>query len=103
MKLIVVDTEENVHEININKGQTLMRILHEIPNGVSAICGGVMACGTCHVYVDPKCLSILKEPSKEEKHILKTLDHSRDNSRLSCQIYLYPDYDDIKISIAPVD
>lgn len=101
MKLIVTDVAGKLHELEVETEQVLMRVLREMPSGVSAICGGVMACGTCHVYVEPGCLSMFPEPSTTERGVLEALKSFRVNSRLSCQLYLRPDCTELKIAIAP--
>lgn len=74
--------------LDVADGWSLMQAA--VSNGVDGIigeCGGSMACGTCHCYVDPERLASLPPPSDNE---LATLDcvaaERRDNSRLSCQL-----------------
>ena len=55
--------------------------------GIDGDCGGAMACGTCHVYVDPAWVSITGTPvSDSEKDMLSLIDNAQETSRLACQI-----------------
>lgn len=58
---------------------------NDIP-GIDADCGGVCACATCHVFVDPAFLELVGPPGEAEAPMLEFLDEVRTNSRLSCQI-----------------
>ena len=99
LRITAQDGRCTVHEVD--SGQTLMRVLRDMPEGVSGICGGVMACGTCHVYVDDAHLTLLSRPSTAERQMLDSLDSVRSNSRLSCQIYLTSVLKKLALSIAP--
>ena len=57
--------------------------------GIEADCGGLMTCGTCHVYVREPHASALPLPVEDELAMLEfTAAERRPNSRLSCQIVL---------------
>jgi 2Fe-2S ferredoxin len=54
--------------------------------GIEAECGGTLACGTCHVYVEARVPGM---PSHAEEEMLSFLaGERRPNSRLSCQMIL---------------
>ncbi len=58
MALIRVTDRDGVeHEVEGNIGFTLMENLRDLDYGVAAVCGGMCACATCHVYVDPEWLA----------------------------------------------
>ncbi len=65
------------------------------------VCGGCLACATCHVYVDPACLNLLAPQSNDEGDLLDTSSHRRGNSRLSCQIECSAALDGLTVEIAP--
>jgi 2Fe-2S ferredoxin len=77
-------------EIEAAAGTSAMRAA--VMNGLEGIlaeCGGSLACGTCHVYVDPSRLSCLPPPTIAEEEMLDmTASERRPNSRLSCQIVM---------------
>jgi 2Fe-2S ferredoxin len=101
----------NIHLQVVHKGEEL---LLEAPNDmglslmeflkandyeeIEGTCGGMALCASCHVRVlevNPP----LGEQSDDELAILETLPIVYDNSRLSCQIKLNTDLENIKIEI----
>lgn len=99
--LRVVDRDGNEHEVDANTGFTLMENLRDLDYGVGAICGGMCACATCHVYVDQEWLGKLPQAQSDERDLLQDLSTRRDNSRLSCQVKFTPDLAGLKVTIAP--
>ena len=54
--------------------------------GIEGICGGVLSCATCHVYVEEAWLDKLTPPDDEEVLMLEFVREYRTTSRLCCQI-----------------
>lgn len=78
------------HEVNAPQGWSLMEAA--VKNGVPGIdgdCGGVCACATCHVFIEPYWLQHLEEQSSDEGEMLGHSTESSENSRLACQIILH--------------
>ena len=83
----VTDRDGNQHEVEGNTKFTLMENLRDLEYGVAAVCGGMCACATCHVWVDPDWLDKLPPMHSDEKDLLTDLSTYRpEASRLSCQI-----------------
>jgi len=85
-------------------GTSLMQAITE--GGVDevlALCGGVCACATCHVHVDPAHVGRLGPVSEDEDGLLSGSQHRRDQSRLSCQIRLTAEMDGLQVTVAPED
>ena len=99
--LRVVDRDGVEHDVEANPGFTLMENLRDLEYGVAAICGGMCACATCHVYVDPEWLAKLPPAHSDEKDLLGDLSTRQSNSRLSCQIKFSADMAGLKVTIAP--
>ena len=99
--LRVTDRDGNEHEVDANTGFTLMENLRDLDYGVGAICGGMCACATCHVYVNEAWLGKLPEAQSDETDLLRDLSTRRENSRLSCQIKFTPDLAGLQVEIAP--
>ena len=87
-KITYVEINGTRKEIEVKNGTTLMHgaVLNGV-KGIEAECGGNCMCATCHVYIEPSQLSLLKPKSDDEEAMLgSTASPNKENSRLSCQI-----------------
>tara|TARA_B100001996_G_scaffold337604_1_gene289567 strand:- start:1756 stop:2076 length:321 start_codon:yes stop_codon:yes gene_type:complete len=86
-KITFIDHSGEKREVEIEKGLTVMEgaIQNEIP-GITADCGGAMACATCHVYVQEDWFNKLPKIDDGETDMLDMAFEPKKNSRLSCQI-----------------
>lgn len=101
MALIRVTDRDGVeHDVEGNTSFTLMENLRDLDYGVAAVCGGMCACATCHVYVDPEWVAKLPLPQSDELDLVRDLSTHRENSRLSCQIKFTDALAGLKIRIA---
>ena len=75
------------HPVDIAAGESLMRaaVDNGVP-GIDADCGGMCACATCHVFVEPEWVARLAAPSQQEEEMLNFTAERRETSRLACQI-----------------
>lgn len=100
-RISVVDRDGKLHEIEAKPGLKLMEILRELDYGVSAICGGLCSCATCHVFVDDAWVERLPKKQSDEQELLMELsDYQPANSRLSCQIDFTEALSGLKVTIA---
>jgi 2Fe-2S ferredoxin len=53
------------------------------------------------VYVDPAWVDRLPASMSDERELLSELSHTKDNSRLSCQIDFTPELAGLRVTIAP--
>lgn len=85
--IVFIDADGKAEEVEATSGLSLAdaAIAYGI-KGIVGDCGGACACGTCHVYVDPKWLDQLPPVESAESDLLASLDDQRPNSRLACQI-----------------
>ena len=103
-RLSVTDRDGVQTAIEVEDEQSAMEAIRSA--GVAqmlAICGGMCACATCHVYVDPERLGLLPPMGSDEDELLSVLAHRRENSRLACQIRLGPAIADLNVQLAPED
>jgi 2Fe-2S ferredoxin len=101
-KMVVTDRDGNVHEVEGKAGVKVMETLREFDWGVTAICGGLCSCATCHIFVTPDWLARLPAPQGDEKELLVELQHyEAGSSRLSCQVEFTDALDGIELKIAP--
>jgi 2Fe-2S ferredoxin len=101
-KMVVTDRDGNVHEVEGKAGVKVMETLREFDWGVTAICGGLCSCATCHIFVKPEWLARLPALQGDEKELLVELQHYESGtSRLSCQVEFTDALDGIELKIAP--
>jgi len=82
-------------------GQSLMQAAVDANvKGIEADCGGLLTCGTCHVYVREPHASMLPPPSADELAMLEFIASPRQaNSRLSCQVTLTDALDGLTVDL----
>ena len=101
-RLLVIDRDGVERELDAPAGTSLMEPLRDMDEGVTAICGGMCSCATCHVYVDEAWVPKVPAAMSDETDMLKDLSSYRQNtSRLSCQIQLVDALDGLRVAIAP--
>ena len=101
-RMLVTDRDGQLHEIEGQLGVKLMETLREYDYGVTAICGGLCSCATCHVLVEPDWMSRLPPPQSDEKDLLVELQsYDPARSRLSCQVDFTEALDGLPLRVAP--
>lgn len=88
-------------EIDAPSGETLLRIAWDNDIDIEGACGGVMACSTCHLVVDPAWIGRLPPPDEEEADMLDLAWGLTPTSRLGCQIVLTDALDGLVVTLAP--
>ena len=75
------------HDIEVPVGTSIMQgaVNHLVP-GIEGDCGGLCACGTCHVYIPEPFQPITGKAEELEQGMLQFAFDVREQSRLSCQI-----------------
>ena len=101
LHLIVIDHAGMEHRVEALEGWRVMEIIRDFGLGVKAECGGACACATCHVYVDQPWPGALVPPLPEEIDKLDEAPLVQDNSRLSCQILMRPEFNGLRVRLAP--
>ena len=84
-----------VRTVDARVGDTVMdtAIQNDIDE-VAAECGGSLICSTCHVYLDPETAALFDEPDDVEIEMLEGVAaERRENSRLSCQLFIKAELD----------
>ena len=88
-------------EIVAAAGETLLAIAKDNDIDIEGACGGVMACSTCHLIVDPAYIDLLPPPDEEEADMLDLAWGLTPTSRLGCQIVLGEALDGLVVTLAP--
>ena len=101
-KVIVTALSGEVSELEATTDLSVMQMIRDSgSDDLLALCGGCASCGTCHVYVDQAWLEKFPPMNSDEDELLATSEHRKSNSRLSCQLKFKPEYDGLKVTIAP--
>lgn len=89
------------HALDVEDGNTLMNaaFFEGLP-GIEGICGGVAACGTCHVLVEEAWRAACGTPDRAEEARLAQLASRQPESRLACQITVSPRLDGLVVTVA---
>jgi 2Fe-2S ferredoxin len=102
VKLVVTDRRGRVVDVDARPGLSVMENIRDLDDSVEAICGGMCACATCHVYIDPSWAERLPPRSYEERLMLQDLEaFDAARSRLSCQIEVSDALDGLALTVGP--
>lgn len=100
-KVTYTRSDGSQETLDVPPGMSLMQAA--VSNGIEEIvaeCGGNLMCATCHVYVDPAYLHALPSVSAEEEAMLECVEaERRENSRLSCQLVVPDNVDEILVRL----
>ena len=92
-------------EVDAPNGLSIMEIAHKhgLTADVEGVCGGSLACATCHVWVHPdwveKCMPDDGKVSEDEEDMLDLAFDLKQTSRLSCQIMMNDDLDGLVVAV----
>jgi ferredoxin, 2Fe-2S len=103
-RIIVTTREGDERRLDVPPGLSVMQAIRDAGiYELVALCGGLCACATCHVYVDNSFIGALPSQEADESGLLEASSHRRETSRLSCQFRLTDDLDGLRVTIAPED
>jgi 2Fe-2S ferredoxin len=101
----ITDRKGKTHEIQVptDMALNLMQVVraYELePIGTVGVCGGMAMCSTCQCYI----LNEVSLPEKKELEdtTLSRLQHSKPNSRLSCQVVVTKEMEGLEMELAPM-
>lgn len=97
----LIDSAGASRHLECKTGQSLMQAAVKANvDGIEGECGGMMTCGTCHVYVREPHASALPGPGADEEGMLDfTAEPRRANSRLACQVHLTDALDGLTVDL----
>ncbi len=94
IKVTYIESDGTSRDVNVEEGVNLMdAALDNMVPGIDGDCGGVCACATCHVHVEPSWIDKLKPMDETEDAMLELTDDRNESSRLGCQIIATPELD----------
>jgi 2Fe-2S ferredoxin len=99
IKVFVEDKDGNTRTIEAptDMGLSLMELLKASDYQITAACGGMALCASCHVEVLEG--EAFKEATDAELDMLDTLPDASDSSRLACQMRLSEEMDGLRIRL----
>ncbi len=99
-QITYVEHNGTQHEIDVPVGQNLMQaaVNQAIP-GIEGDCGGLCACGTCHVYIAPENAHLVEPPDELEQGMLEFAFDVNETSRLCCQIKARPEMEGMVVNM----
>jgi ferredoxin, 2Fe-2S len=102
VKLVVTDKDGRDVVVDARPGISIMENIRGLDRSVEAICGGMCACATCHVYIDSAWRHRVPPRSYEEGVMLRDLaSFDAERSRLSCQIVVSPALEGLLLTVGP--
>jgi len=78
-------------------GARLLDVAREADQPLEGVCGGDLACGTCHVTIAAEDWNRLPPPRPEEEDLLDLLPAATRYSRCACQLRLTPALDGLTL------
>lgn len=101
MQVIFHSADGASRTVDAAPGASLMQAaVNANVDGIQADCGGMLTCGTCHVYVHPSFMDRLAPPAQDESEMLDFVAaERRPESRLACQIQLSPALDGLAVTL----
>ena len=94
-----IKTDGSEHELNADKGSTLMEIGRDNNMGLEGTCGGSLSCATCHVYFSDADFARVGSPSDDEMDMLELAFGLTSTSRLGCQITIEDNLDGLTVKV----
>ena len=100
IKINILNNDNTITTLDAptDMGLSLMEFLKASEFDILATCGGMALCATCHVEV-MKGFENLPEIGNDEYAMLDTLPNITPTSRLSCQLRLHEDMNNITVKI----
>lgn len=99
-EVVFVEPDGTEHRVDVPVGMSLMQgaVDHLVP-GIEGDCGGLCACGTCHVYVPAEWARVCGEADELENGILEFAFGVDERSRLSCQITMRGELGGLRVDL----
>ena len=103
VNLKIIDREGRLHNIlaSTDMSMNLMEVIRSydlVDEGTIGTCGGMAMCASCQCYI--KSNHNLIEIEDDEEAMLSEAFYVKENSRLSCQIFITKDLEGLEIEIA---
>jgi 2Fe-2S ferredoxin len=99
-KVVFIAHDGQRSEVEVPLELSLMRAATDNNvRGIDGDCGGVCACATCHVFIDPEWAGRVGPRTAQEEEMLNFAAGVQDNSRLACQISMRAELDGVVLHL----
>lgn len=92
------DGTSRVVEVPVGTSAMAAAVSAGVP-GIVAECGGSLSCATCHVYVERSTIATSEISADEEDMLDWTASPRLQTSRLSCQLVVVKDDDEMTLRV----
>ena len=104
IKITITDRHGVMHQVDAptDMNMNLMEVIRSYelaPEGTIGICGGMAMCASCQCYVESD--HPLPEMGQDEDLMLSEAFNVKENSRLSCQIFITQALHGLEVTLAP--
>lgn len=104
IKITIIDRQGVKHEVDAptDMNMNIMEVVRSYelaPEGTIGICGGMAMCASCQCYVVSD--HELPEMSYDEDLMLAEAFNVKENSRLSCQLFVKEELHGLEVELAP--
>ena len=99
VKVIFIERCGNRKECDASAGISMLELAHANDVDIEGVCGGSLACATCHLHIGEGWLGKLGVVSEEELDMMELAHDRRENSRLGCQIEVTEELEGLTVSL----
>ncbi len=98
ISITFIDHQGSPQQVQAEPGQSLMEVaVSQQLAGIVGECGGGMACGSCHLYIDEGWQQLTGSPSDLELCMIEVSTNFRPSSRLGCQVTVTTEMDGLVV------
>lgn len=99
LHITFITKEGDQFTYEVAEGDNVLDIAQAHGLDMEGACGGLCACLTCHVIVDPEFYDEIPEPDDDENDMLDLAFGLTETSRLGCQIKMTKELDGLRVAL----
>ena len=99
LHITFITKEGDQFTYEVAEGDNILDIAQAHGLDMEGACGGLCACSTCHVIVDPEFYDEIPEPSDDENDMLDLAFGLTETLRLGCQVQMTKELDGIRVAL----
>ena len=99
VRVVFLERDGGRKECDAASGVTMLELAHENDVDIEGVCGGSLACATCHLHIADEWCGKLEVASEEELDMMELAYDRQENSRLGCQIVVTEALDGLTVSL----